>query len=241
MGTFALQRVAPYDTPRRILATGDPVDAPAELPYDDPCSAALGIPSRVSSRGPAPGAREELNETLQLAGSRAELLSQRNFVPESFRKLDLRDFGLVIFATHGEEETHEHPARLVLSPRHPEGAADPTSLSATELLQFDFDADLVILSACNIGISASNGLNGLVTAFVAAGARQVIATAWPVEEQVAQVVTLPMVRHYLQNGPKNFDRALQTSQLRMIEKTGSKLSHPYFWGGIFLLGPSYRN
>jgi CHAT domain-containing protein len=242
MATFALQRIAPYGIPRRILAAGNPVDAPADVSYDnDPCSAALGIPAEVSVRGPAPGAREELDETMRLAGSQGQLLSQRDFVPEGIRRMPLRNFGLVIFATHGEPETYGLPARLVLSPSNPEATAAPTSLSATELMQLEFDADLVILSACSSGLSVGAGLNGLVTGFLRAGARQVIATAWPVGEQVAQVVTLPMVRHYLQNGPKNFDRAMQTALQRMIDTAGSHLRHPYFWAGIFLLGPSYRS
>jgi CHAT domain-containing protein len=178
---------------------------------------------------------------MRLAGSQGERLSQRDFLPERIRRMPLRDFGLVIFATHGEVETPTVPARLVLSPREPGAAAPPTSITATEVMQLEFDADLVILSACDSGTNASKGLNSLVTGFLHAGARQVVATAWPVTEQIAQVVTLPMVRHYLRNGPRDFDRALQAAMLEMIDTPASYLRHPYFWAGAILLGPSYRS
>jgi CHAT domain-containing protein len=241
--TFASQRsISGGDLARRVLAAGDPADLPADVAYDnEPCADAFGISLTEPDRGLVPGARQELDETMKLAGTQGRLVSQGAFVPDLLQQMSLRDFGLVIFATHGQPEQYDRPARLLLSPRTSASVTSRTWLTATELMQLEFNADLVVLSACSSGLNVGGGLNGLVTGFLRAGARQVIATAWPVGEQIGQGVTLPLVRHYLQNGGKDVDLALHAAVQQMIDMPDSRFRHPYFWAGVFLLGPPYRS
>jgi CHAT domain-containing protein len=241
IATFTVDRSARYTTPRQILAAGNPIGSAADALYaDDACWAALGKPAGEQMVGPAPGAEEELAGVLRLAGPRAALLAQHDFVPERLRGLHLRDYGLVIFATHGLKETSVLPARLLMSSRDLGATTLPASLTANELVQLEFDADLIIMSACNSAFNIGGEFNGLVSGLLRAGARQVVATGWPVGAEIADIVTLPVVQHYLQSGATNFDRALQIA-LRNTFDTNSPFRHPHFWAGIVLVGWSYRS
>ena len=107
--------------------------------------------------------------------------------------------------------------------------------------KFDLDADLVILSACDSGLTGNQtGLNDLVPAFFAAGARQVIATSWPLEGTAAKTITTGLVADYFAKTPRDFPRSLQAVLLQMVNSpAGTPSRHPYFWAGIILLGSQY--
>ena len=64
-------------------------------------------------------------------------------------------------------------------------------LTAAEILDIDLHAaDWVVLSACDSGlgtIRAGEGVVGILRAFQVAGAKTVIVSLWPVDDQAAKV------------------------------------------------------
>jgi len=65
------------------------------------------------------------------------------------------------------------------------GAGDDGEVGVPEIVRLDLDADLVVLSACRTAggrILWGEGLQGLTAPFLEAGARNVLATRWPVRD-----------------------------------------------------------
>lgn len=97
------------------------------------------------------------------------------------------------------------------------GLIDPTSalassvqlafgdeLTVAEVLALRIDADLVVLSACQTGTGArpaGEEILGLARAFLAAGARSVLVTLWPVRDDTTAVVMKHVHEHRLAGRP----------------------------------------
>jgi CHAT domain-containing protein len=187
---FAWESDRVQSPPRPLLAAGNPnFGREQQAPALQPCASAEDADANL---GNAPDAPEELENAMSIAGpGRATLLAFDDFSREKLRRAALSDFGIIVFATHGLPETNSQPARLILS--GPRGAAK--ALTASDVETFDLSADLVILSACDSGLrsGARIGLNDLVPAFFAAGARHVVATSWPLAGPVAKEITSHLV------------------------------------------------
>lgn len=161
---------------------------------------------------------------------------------------DIANYRIVHFATHG----------LVTAPR-PECAATPallTSFGAGKsdgLLSFDeiyglhLDADLVLLSACDTagtadlaatraaGITSGGGnaLDGLVRAFIGAGARAVLASHWPAPDDYQ--ATQRLIAGLFTAPPGTpIAEALRIGQRRLMMTPAT--SHPFYWAGFALIG-----
>jgi len=117
-------------------------------------------------------------------------------------------------------------------------------LTADEVHGLDISgAELVVLSGCGTALgvpTAGEGLLGLRSAFHAAGARDVMATLWKVEDGV----TCDLIDQFYENlwiGRMTPRDALRHAQVRML-RTGSGASpHPYYWAGFVLSGPPDRS
>ncbi|MDX1997461.1 MAG: CHAT domain-containing protein, partial [Thermoanaerobaculia bacterium] len=106
----------------------------------------------------------------------------RDATLEAWHTTDLRRFGLLHLATHGEFD-HHHPtlSRLIFAGASGSDAA----LFAHEVYDLPLAADLVVLSGCETGKGAvipGEGVLGLSHAFLAAGADRVLVTLRPVED-----------------------------------------------------------
>lgn len=162
---------------------------------------------------------------------------------------DLGDYRIVHFATHG----------LVTAPRPscPSRPALVTSfgpldtsdglLGFAEIFDLRFDADLVILSACDTAGAASvaatreagvetggdYALDGLVRAFTGAGVRSVLASHWPVPDDFN--ATNRLISGLLRSGESaGVAEALHRSTLPLMDEAAT--SHPYYWAAFILVG-----
>lgn len=70
----------------------------------------------------------------------------------------------------------------------------------------------------------------LTRAFIYAGARSVIVTLWPIEDQTTAELMEKFYRHLTRGETKS--RALQEAQLMITEK----YHNPYLWAGFQLFG-----
>ncbi|MER9465379.1 CHAT domain-containing protein [Mesorhizobium sp. M0482] len=255
IGGFAASRTKASRAPRGVLAMGDPLVSAVDpgapegacerVLAGNPPSAASGTaaplpPAGVSALGPTPGAATEIEKASSAAGRLGRpILARAAFSRRNLLEASLSGQGLLVFATHGVRETPWSSARLLVSPESPE---DSHWLTAEDVAALPLDADLVILSACNSGLaSGRGGFNSLMTAFMAAGARQLVATSWEIGAQTAEAITMPLVRKYVADGSRNFDKALQSGQNDMLAAPyGTAIRHPHYWAGVFLLGASTR-
>lgn len=131
------------------------------------------------------------------------------------------------------------PARSTLTARNP--------VSARDIARSQLNYRLIVLSSCDSagGLSGfGSGLVGLSAAFQAAGARQVIATRWPIDQHssllLGEFYRLPLREEAL---PQNLRRArlqFRKQTFRVGSHTVSMWS-PYFWAPFMLLSPHYSH
>jgi CHAT domain-containing protein len=114
----------------------------------------------------------------------------------------------------------------------PQGDAMPAFLSWIDILEQGARADLVVLNACQLGDSggAVDGNMSFAAAVSQAGAKQVVAAAWPVSDAAA-ALWVPAFYAALSVGPKpDAAEALRSAQLRL--RHSRAFAHPYFWAGM---------
>jgi CHAT domain-containing protein len=99
--------------------------------------------------------------------------------------------------------------------------------------------DWVVLSACDTGVGeymAGEGMFGLRRAFQVAGARTVITSLWPVEDDAARAWMRKLYQERLAG--VSAAEAVRNADLKMIQslkRTGLP-AHPYFWGAFVAVG-----
>jgi CHAT domain-containing protein len=168
------------------------------------------------------------------------------------KRPDLRDFRVIHFATHGlvTAPRPECPARPALLTSFG-GEGSDGLLSFKEVFDLRLDADTIILSACDtagtataaatreagVATGGNYALDGLVRAFVGAGARAVIASHWPVPDNFNATQTL-ITGLFTDNGRISVGEALRASQVRLMDNADT--SHPYYWSGFAIIGDSAK-
>ena len=97
------------------------------------------------------------------------------------------------------------------------------------------DADLVVLSACDSGqgkILEGEGVVGITWAFLATGAKAVVASQWAVKSGSSSHQMINFYSH-LTNGLSKAE-ALRQSALEMMR--GTQFNHPFYWAAFVLSG-----
>jgi CHAT domain-containing protein len=160
------------------------------------------------------------------------------------RTADLSRVRLLIFSTHGltsEEATGTGEPGLVMTPPSGDASeADDGYLAASEVSALRLNADWVILSACNTATGDENaGLGGLARAFFYAGARNLLASHWPVSDDVAPILITRTLS--LERAGTRRAEALQKAirEIRMDaghDTRAGSWAHPFYWAPFVLIG-----
>jgi CHAT domain-containing protein len=114
-------------------------------------------------------------------------------------------------------------------------------LTAEEIAAVDLSGvEWAVLSACDTGIGevkAGEGVLGLRRAFEVAGARTLILSLWPVEDQAARDWMGQLYRARLIHGLTTIDAVHQANlnTLRQRRATGQS-THPFYWAGFVAAG-----
>ncbi len=160
----------------------------------------------------------------------------------------LDQYRVLHFATHGlvTAPRPDCPARPALVTSFAAEGSDGL-LSFREIFDLKLDADVVILSACDTAGSATAAvsreaglatggnyaLDGLVRAFVGAGARSVVASHWPVPDDYDATKRLVSGLVGAQPGQPLAD-ALERAQQGLMDDP--RTSHPFYWAAFIILG-----
>ena len=167
-------------------------------------------------------------------------------------RTDLSDYRIIHFATHGlvTAPRPECPARPALLTSFGGGTSDGL-LSFKEIFDLKLDADVVVLSACDTAgmatVSATReagvttggnfALDGLVRAFVGAGARTVIASHWPVPDDFN--ATKRLITGLFTAPPGTpMATAMRKAQIGLMDDPNT--SHPYYWSAFAIVGDGER-
>ncbi len=106
-------------------------------------------------------------------------------------------------------------------------------LTTSDISSVSIKANLVTLSACETGLSKiypAEEILGLMRAFLIAGARGLVLSLWPVNDQAA----LRLMHHFYLSLSRTSDpiNSLIDAQRKMIQEN----FHPYFWAPFFFVG-----
>ena len=146
---------------------------------------------------------------------------------------------IIHIATHGDADRGE----LVLAP----GPCDDEDLIPVEedymltvkdIYSCRINAQLVVLSCCHSGRGEikAEGVMGFTRAFLAAGARSVMASLWAIDDRATLYFMDAFYRH-LKNG-ESASASLQQAMKEIREKP--VLSDPYYWAPFILVGDDIR-
>ena len=204
--------------------------------------------SRLRQLAPLPGTAIELERLRQALGAPPSSVKLRNAATESaVKSANLSRTGIIAFATHGlvagEIKGLAEPG-LVFTPPAEGTATDDGLLTASEITTLKLDADWVILSACNTAAGdakGASGLSGLARAFFYAGAQSLLASHWPIRDDVAAELTVDVVTRQRRNQMLTKAQALQaTMQAIRNSSTDDTRAHPGAWAPFALIGEGAR-
>jgi CHAT domain-containing protein/uncharacterized protein HemY len=152
---------------------------------------------------------------------------------------------VVHFATHGlvagEIKQLAEPA-LVLSPPETPTEEDDGLLTASEVTSLKFDADWVILSACNTAAGDqgnAQALSGLARAFFYSGARALLVSHWPVNSESAVKLTTRTFAALEKRPNLGRAEAMRAAMLATIAE-GGRAAHPAYWAPFVVVGEGAR-
>jgi CHAT domain-containing protein len=192
----------------------------------------LGAPVEASSDFPTlKHAPEEIQRVqTHFAADRESIISGKDATPQAYAAAHPGDYRFIHLDTHGTSSDRSPlDSAIVLSP----GADGSYKLYARDIKDIPLHAELVTISACyGAGTRWYNneGVVGLGWAFLRAGARQVIASLWDVDDAYSPQLMDDFYGELTQG--KSAAQALRDAKLKMLH-TGF-YRHPDYWASLQL-------
>ncbi len=204
-----LRKGAPAREPR-LLIFGDPLPAVPEFP-------------------PLPHLKAEVREIAAgFPEARRAVYTGNQAYAERFRETDPRTFTAIHFAAHAaaNEESPLNSA-IILSPHD-----GRYKLYARDIADLRLEPDLVTISACRSAGSkaySGEGLVGFAWAFLEAGAHNVVAGIWNVDDAAAPLIMEELYKQW--RGGASAPFALRRAKLKLM-RSGGAFRKPYYWGAF---------
>jgi CHAT domain-containing protein len=247
-----VRQIAPSAAPKAYLGLGH--NAPVSKVQQVSATRAMSRPGAVDCDWPLdnwnnPIPPGELYTADKDTGGSGTVITDAAFSDTALmQRTDLSQYRILHFATHG-----------VVTARAAKCAAQPALLTSfgggnsdglltfKEIFDLHLDADLVILSACDtagkasaaatqqagLGTGGDVALDGLVRAFVGAGARLVVASHWPVPDDFDATQRLITGLFSAPPGTPTVT-ALRMSQRQLMDDVNT--SHPFYWSAFAAVG-----
>lgn len=154
--------------------------------------------------------------------------------PSAYAESQPGQFSLIHFTAHAEAN-HNDPldSAIILSPR-----GDSFKLYARDVMGLPIHARLVTLSACRSAGSrsyAGEGLVGFAWAFLEAGAQNVVAGLWEVDD-ASTARLMETMYGQLRRGASP-QQALRSAKLAMLQSAGP-YRKPYYWAPFEVISDS---
>jgi len=157
------------------------------------------------------------------------ILLKRNAALEARARKVAPGASLLHFASHSTFDA-DRPlnSAVMLAP----GEGDDGALTAGEIFGLRLPGSLVVLSGCETGmgkVASGDELIGLTRAFMYAGAPQLVATLWEVEDEATALL---MEEFYKGMPAKPAAEALRQAQMSIR----SRYPHPFYWASFTTFG-----
>ncbi|MEO1045305.1 MAG: CHAT domain-containing tetratricopeptide repeat protein [Pseudomonadota bacterium] len=210
----------------------------------------LADPEKLRKLARLPGTKRELRAMERVFGiGRTRLFLAEKATETNIKNTDLGNLSVLFLATHGlvagEMEGEIAEPGLLFTPPQIATQADDGLLTASEVTALPLDVQWVILSACNTaagdGSEGAEGLSGLARSFFYAGAESLLASHWPVRDDVAAVMTVRLFELQRDNPGWSRAEALQAAMAavrndRRADDDLASWSHPSAWAPFSYIG-----
>ena len=190
---------------------------------------------------PLPAANGEARTVAGILGGNSVMLLAEAATESALKRQPLAQFRVLHFAVHGLVST-KFPDRSALLLYADPASNEDGFWQAREIARTELNAELVTLSACDVGfglVVGEEGISNLVRPFLIAGARTVVANLWESDDDFSR----GLMREFYSRLAAGMDkgRALQQAKLEMIRKYGQDASSPRLWAGFIMVGESRRS
>ncbi len=181
------------------------------------------------------GTGEEINGIADVFRSKGEPVNikLRKDANEGNAKLEeIKNYRYIVFACHGI--INPGFQSLALAVEDSLTRTEDGYLTFEEMLNLDWDAELVVLSACQTGtgeLKRTEGVVGLTRAVMYAGADAVTVSLWNVSDKGTKELMIGFFENLIN---KNLSKteALRQSKLSFIKKG----TRPYYWSPFVIYG-----
>ncbi len=213
-----------------VVSPAEPARARGLLVLGDP-----EPPSAEFARLPDAGV-EIANIEKHFPGSLKKVITGREANPEAYHESAPQRYALIHFAAHAEANRESPLDSAVILSRQ----GDAYRLYAREVLAQPLQARLVTISACRSAGArnySGEGLVGFAWAFLAAGARNVIAGLWDVNDRSTAALISELYRRLAAG--ESPARALRSAKLTLLAHPVYR--RPYYWAPfqIFTRGGAF--
>jgi len=182
-----------------------------------------------------PGSADEVAAIGRIHGDRARVLVGAGATEAAFRTL-APDQEIIHLATYGVLNKHNPLFSYV---ELGAGGGEDGRLEVHEVFGLTLKARLLVLSACQTGLGAGaltdvppgDDWVGLSQAFLFAGASNVLATLWPVQDRATARLMERFYTELAEGKPEA--EALAEAQRAALGARGTE--HPFFWAGFALV------
>ena len=227
---FLIQRYEIAETPSAAawLALGD----------RRPARAGVGVLALAPRGDVLPATREEVAMIARLTGAQTRVLIGSQASEDAFRR-EAPARRVLHLATYG---ILNKPNPLFSYVDLARGGGQDGRLEVHEVFGLTLSADLVVLSACQTALGsgaladvpAGDDWVGLSRAFLSAGAAQVVASLWPVEDRA----TAELMTRFYEGFTAGMDAtgALAAAQRALLIAPAT--AHPFYWAGFVNVGGS---
>ena len=175
-----------------------------------------------------------LQRALEEAKTLATLLEGRSYLEDEATIARLIEEApgspIIHLATHGHSRLDAPNFSSVLLSDGRFNAIDAFNLDLK-------DCELVTLSGCETGLALIGGGDeqlGLGRAFLAAGAKTLVMSLWPVEDNATNELMQLFYQNLLRGESKV--EALKNAQCTLLHRSRSVYAHPYYWAAFRLVG-----
>jgi len=153
---------------------------------------------------------------------------------------ELKNYKIIMLSTHGFtiDIIPEFSGVMMSQPKNGDGNED-TFLLAPEIARLNLEADLAVLSACDTALGAlvgGEGINGLNSAFLIAGANNTLLSLWPVDDSSTALTMKNLFKMIIIDGIDSFTAINQIKRAMATGNAGERLKAPKYWAPFLLNG-----
>ena len=158
---------------------------------------------------------------------------------EKFKNTDFNNYRFLHLATHGfvNKENPEYSGVVLPSDSK---SNENGFLYIGEVYSLNLRSDLITLSACETGLGkivGGEGIIGFSRSFLYAGAKNIIVSLWPVDDEATQKLMVSFYEKLIENNSKS--RSLHDAKFDMIRTEQGEIKNfadPFFWSSFVLMG-----